>query len=143
MGFEVSTSSNITIKSSIGQSIVGSTRHENTNIVSGFLVDTLFRGTAVSVSEPVILPSMFTLSQNYPNPFNPSTKIKYSIPHISFVTLKIYDILGREIETLVNEEKNVGFYEVNFDASKLASGIYFYKLTAENFTDIKKLILIK
>lgn len=143
MGFEVSTSANISIISSIGQSFVGGSRRDNTNINSGFLVDTLFRGTAVSISEPVILPSIFTLSQNFPNPFNPSTKIKYSVAQVGVVTLKVYDILGREIETLVNEEKNAGYYEVNFDANRLASGIYIYKMQAGNFISSKKFILMK
>ena len=91
----------------------------------------------------VLLPKSFFLSQNYPNPFNPSTKINYSIPQISFVTLKVYDILGREITTLVNEEKPVGNYEINFDANNLSSGIYFYRIQVGSFSDTKKLILIR
>jgi len=83
------------------------------------------------------------LYQNYPNPFNPSTKIKYSIPHSSFVTLKIYDILGKEVATLVNEEKSVGNYEINFNAKNLSSGVYFYRMQAGSFTDTKKFILLR
>jgi len=86
---------------------------------------------------------VFTLSQNYPNPFNPSTKIKFVIPKLSFVNLKVYDVLGREVAILVNEEKPAGEYEIKFDGSKLASGIYFYKLRTGNFTDTKKFILLK
>jgi hypothetical protein len=89
------------------------------------------------------IPSQFILEQNYPNPFNPSTIISFSIPASEFVTLKVYDILGREIATLVNEEKPAGSYEVNFDASALSSGIYFYTLKAGKFTETKKLILMK
>ena len=85
----------------------------------------------------------FYLSQNYPNPFNPSTKIKYSIPQYGFVTLKVYDILGRVIATLVNEEKRAGNYEVNFHANNLSSGIYFYRIEAGGFTDTKKFILLR
>jgi len=88
-------------------------------------------------------PVNYTLFQNYPNPFNPSTKIKYSIPKISFVTLKIFDILGREITTLVNEEKPAGNFEVEFDGAELSSGIYFYKLQTGNYSEVKKMILIK
>ncbi|MBZ0200145.1 MAG: T9SS type A sorting domain-containing protein, partial [Ignavibacteriaceae bacterium] len=85
----------------------------------------------------------FNLMQNYPNPFNSVTKIKYSIAKPSLVTLKVYDILGREVKTLVNEYKTNGSYEVLFDASRLASGMYIYKLTAGSFTSVKKMQLLK
>ena len=88
-------------------------------------------------------PSEFSLEQNYPNPFNPSTKIKFEIPSISLVTLKIYDLLGNEIATLVDEEKTAGVYEAEFKAEELTSGIYFYKLQAEGFTQTKKFIFLK
>jgi hypothetical protein len=93
--------------------------------------------------EENILPSEYSLSQNYPNPFNPTTKIRYEIPEGSFITIKVYDVLGREIETLLNEEKPVGSYEVEFNAAKLSSGIYFYRLHANDFTQIRKMILLK
>ncbi|RPI18211.1 MAG: T9SS C-terminal target domain-containing protein [Ignavibacteriae bacterium] len=86
---------------------------------------------------------IYSLSQNYPNPFNPSTQIKFSIPKSSFVTLKIYDILGREIKELLNEFKEAGNYNVTFDGSNLSSGMYFYKLIADDYTDIKRMTLIK
>lgn len=89
------------------------------------------------------LPNAFSLEQNYPNPFNPSTKINYQIPELSFVSLKVYDVLGNEIETLVNEEKPVGRYEIIFDATRLPSGIYFYILQAGNFIETKKMVLMK
>jgi hypothetical protein len=85
----------------------------------------------------------YALEQNFPNPFNPSTKIKYSLPYSSLVTLKVFDALGNKIETLVNEEKPSGSYEVKFDASKLSSGIYFYKLQSGSFVETKKIILMK
>jgi Secretion system C-terminal sorting domain len=89
------------------------------------------------------IPGRFFLSQNYPNPFNPSTKISYSIPEISFVTLKVYDILGNEIATLVSGEKPAGNYEVEFKAENNTSGIYFYSLTSGAFTETKKMILLR
>jgi hypothetical protein len=89
------------------------------------------------------LPTEYTLYQNYPNPFNPSTKISYQLPKSSFVTLKVYDIIGREISTLVNEQQNAGQYEVAFDGSKLASGEYLYRIQAGDFISIKKLVLLK
>jgi len=88
-------------------------------------------------------PEEFALHQNYPNPFNPTTTIKYQIPELSLVTLKVFDVLGSEITTLVNEEKPVGSYEVNFNASSLPSGIYFYKLQAGSFVETKKMMLMK
>jgi photosystem II stability/assembly factor-like uncharacterized protein len=90
--------------------------------------------------------STFSLSQNYPNPFNPTTTISYSLSKPEVVTLKVYDILGKvgkEVATLVSERKAAGSYEARFDAGKLASGIYFYKLQAGNFTETKKMILVK
>jgi len=90
-----------------------------------------------------IVPAEFRLSQNYPNPFNPSTKISYAIPVNAHVTLKVYDALGNEITTLVNEEKPAGTYKINFDASNLSSGVYFYTLTSGNFVEAKKMILMK
>ena len=98
---------------------------------------------SLSIKNINTFPKQFSLKQNYPNPFNPKTKIKYEIAKSGFVSLKIYDVLGREIKTLVNENKNVGFYEIEFDANNLNSGIYFYKLTTNNFSEMKKMILIK
>ncbi len=89
------------------------------------------------------LPDKFTLSQNYPNPFNPITEINYSIPKDVKVTIKIYDILGREVKILVDEFKPAGYYNVTFDASDLSSGVYFYKIEAGDFTNIKKMAVIK
>ena len=88
-------------------------------------------------------PSSTKLFQNYPNPFNPTTKIKYAINTSDNVKLIVYDILGREVATLVNEFKEVGVYDIEFNASNLASGIYFYKMTTSNFTEIKKMFVIK
>jgi photosystem II stability/assembly factor-like uncharacterized protein len=97
-----------------------------------------------SVNEPaqLIKPETFSLS-NYPNPFNPSTNISYSIPKNSFVTIKIYDISGKELSTLVNEFKNAGTYTFHYYNTSLPSGIYLYKITAGNFTETKKMILIR
>jgi hypothetical protein len=94
------------------------------------------------------IPSDFSLSQNYPNPFNPSTNIKYQIAYKSYVILKVYDILGREIATLVNEEQKAGTYETQFSINQFSnnqipSGVYFYKLFTDGFTETKKMLLIK
>ncbi|NWF90882.1 MAG: T9SS type A sorting domain-containing protein [Ignavibacteriaceae bacterium] len=95
------------------------------------------------------LPTKFSLEQNYPNPFNPSTKIKYAIPLFGrderggLVTMKVYDILGKEVVTLVNEYKQTGKYEVEFDAEKLSSGVYFYTLSIDEYLASQKMILLK
>lgn len=89
------------------------------------------------------IPRQFSLFQNYPNPFNPMTNIKFQIPNEGFVQLKIFDMLGREIETLVNENLRAGTYRVDFDGNKYASGIYFYRITSGDFTDVRKMILVK
>ncbi|PJA97978.1 MAG: hypothetical protein CO128_09690 [Ignavibacteriales bacterium CG_4_9_14_3_um_filter_30_11] len=94
----------------------------------------------VTSSEP---PNTFTLAQNYPNPFNPSTIIRYGLPKEGFVTLNVYDMLGREVKILVNEFKSAGSYSVDFNASNLASGIYFYQMQAGDFVQTKKLLLMK
>ncbi|MHA2101430.1 MAG: T9SS type A sorting domain-containing protein, partial [Candidatus Kariarchaeaceae archaeon] len=99
--------------------------------------------TSVRTSTGFVIPKLYSLSQNYPNPFNPSTIIKYQIPQLSFVTIKVYDVLGSEIITLVNEEKPLGSYEVEFNAANLPSGIYFYRLQAGNFVETKKMVLMK
>jgi hypothetical protein len=104
-----------------------------------------YQGT--SVDDDLISDMDFYLAQNYPNPFNPSTNIRYQIPEAGFVTLKIYDVLGREVATLVEEEKPAGSYEILFrsilDNKPLTSGIYLYKLSADSYTETKKMILLK
>jgi len=96
-----------------------------------------------SVKQELISLAEFVLEQNYPNPFNPSTKINYSIPDEGFVSLKFYDVLGEEIETLVNEYQSAGTYEVEFNGSDLSSGIYYYSLQYNNFIETKKMLLLK
>ncbi len=104
-----------------------------------------------SVIKPQIIPNDYYLFQNYPNPFNPTTTIKYSIPNVEtrhasslqHITLKVYDMLGREVATLVNEEKAPGNYELKFDGGNLTSGVYFYRLQASSFSETKKFMLLK
>ncbi len=98
--------------------------------------------TAVE-NEVVVIPNKYKLSQNYPNPFNPSTVIEYDIPEECFVTMKIFDILGGEVKTLVNEEQKSGAYKLTFNANELTSGVYFYKILAGDFVDTKKMMVLK
>jgi hypothetical protein len=100
-------------------------------------------GESNESEQTVSIPDDFVLEQNYPNPFNPSTKISYQLPISSSMTLKVYDLMGREVATLVDEYKEAGSYEVKFDASHLSSGIYLYKLNAGEYTSTKKLMLLK
>ena len=105
-----------------------------------------FNGTFEYSNEVEVIinaPEKFELSQNYPNPFNPGTKIRYQITASSPVSLKIYDVLGREIKVLVNDIMTPGKHTVKFDGTGLSSGIYFYKITAGNYSDIKRMLLIK
>jgi len=99
--------------------------------------------TFIDGNSNIDMPKRFILSQNYPNPFNPTTRIKYEVPKSSFVTIKIFNILGKEVASLVNENKKAGDYNVEFNASKLSSGVYFYQMTSSNFSSSKKMILLK
>jgi YVTN family beta-propeller protein len=96
-----------------------------------------------TVEAEAATPKAFSLEQNYPNPFNPTTNVGYVIPLTSAVTLRVYDVLGREVATLVNTTQSAGRYEVAFEASKFASGVYFYRLQAGNFSEMKKMLLVK
>jgi hypothetical protein len=99
--------------------------------------------TVTNVKTASILPGNFELGQNYPNPFNPSTVIKYSIPTNGYVQIKLYDVIGREVSTLVKGQMNAGNYSITFNAQSLPSGIYFYRIQADNFVQTKKMILLK
>ena len=99
--------------------------------------------SVTGVGENPSNPTVFKLYENYPNPFNPSTTLRYSIPEGSFTSIKIYNSLGSEVATLVNETKSAGTYEVEFNASDLSSGIYYYTLQAGSFSETKKMILMK
>jgi len=113
--------------------------------IGGNSVSVLLNTTSVTGIEEVknFIPTDFTLKQNYPNPFNPSTNINFSLPDESFVTLKIYDILGREVVQLVNKQLKTGNYNFSFDAKGLTSGVYFYRLQTHNFVETKKMLLLK
>jgi len=97
----------------------------------------------VGIENNVSVVESFDLHQNYPNPFNPKTLINYDLKKSGFVTLKIYDVLGNEVAILKNEKQNAGSYEVEFDATNFPSGVYFYKLTSDNISLTKKMLLTK
>jgi len=111
---------------------------------NGTILKTITGGELVGVqSISVEVPSGFSLNQNYPNPFNPVTNLEFGISDLGFVSLKVYDILGKEVATLVNEKLSPGKYKVEFDGSALPSGIYFYRITAGEFTNTKRMMLVK
>jgi hypothetical protein len=89
------------------------------------------------------VPAEFSMKQNFPNPFNPTTKIEYAIPSDNLVQIKVYNVLGMEVATLLNEQKQAGTYNIEFNASSLASGIYFYKIISGKYSEIKKMILLR
>ena len=101
------------------------------------------RGKNIENDKNNLIPEKFILCQNYPNPFNPNTTIKYGIPRTVNVELKVFDILGREVKTLVNETRNPGYYEVKFNASNFASGVYLYRLKAGEYMKTAKMLLLK
>jgi hypothetical protein len=146
MGFEVSSSSTIIMKSLVGQEFVGTLQGANSIIESGFLTDTLFRTVVTSVAERGRIPGTpkeYALQQNYPNPFNPSTTIKFELPKASQVSLTVYDVLGREVSMLVNDIREAGVHEVRFDASRFSSGVYLYRIQAGDFVTTRKMLLMK
>ncbi len=90
-----------------------------------------------------LVPAEYSLEQNYPNPFNPSTEIKFSVPQTTNVTLKVFDVMGREVATLIDEQMEAGKHSVVFDAANLSSGVYYYTIITENFIQTKKMLLLK
>ncbi len=125
-----------------GRYIVGSGNNAATGRSEAFLLDTEI-STSVENSSLVNLPEEFTLLQNYPNPFNPSTTISWQSPVSSWQTLKVYDVLGNEVATLVDEYREAGSHSASFDANRLSSGVYFYKLQSGGFVETRKMVLLK
>jgi len=117
-------------------------KNNMTGVTNPLAYDGSLEATAITIKDGVV-PVKFALEQNYPNPFNPITTINYSIPKASKVKLTIYDALGRKVADLVNERQEIGAYEVTFDASSLASGMYFYQINAGDFIKTQKMILLK
>ncbi len=121
-------------------------RHLKTALLTAgslYVDDLQVNGKVTGINDKVVRPVSFLLFQNYPNPFNPSTVIDYQLSDNGYVSLKIFDVLGRELETLVNEKQTAGIHVVNFDASKYPSGVYFYRLVAGTYTATRKMLLVK
>jgi hypothetical protein len=114
----------------------------DTGILTGWCIQLTYTCPVGGV-QTIEIPNYYSLGQNYPNPFNPNTVIKFTLPESQNVKLVVFDILGREVKTLINEMRSSGIYEVNFDGSSLSSGIYFYRLVTDKYTDTKKMLMIK
>jgi hypothetical protein len=118
---------------------------QNNTAVPNFFVRVEGSGTTMSVHQPDegVVPAEFSLAQNYPNPFNPSTEIRFGLPISAKVKVTVFNVLGQEIATIANRQFDAGYHSVMWDASSMPSGIYFYRLEAGSFTDMKKMVLMK
>ena len=148
-GGNLSANSEYTLYSNAGEPFIGHSSNTSHNQYEGFWY-LYYQDIITSVEDDLTMPASFKLEQNYPNPFNPTTIIKFGVPERSNVVLKIYDILGSEVATLVSEEMDAGWYERSFNAVSLSSGVYIYRLEAvstseqsEKFINIKKMLLVK
>jgi len=140
-GSTISNANNILV-STVGEAFIGkSSNTVNQNQIGFWYV--YQQTTVTDVEDEETIPTVFKLEQNYPNPFNPSTLIKFAVPERSNVLIKIYDILGSEVATLVNEEMDAGWYENNFNAVGLSSGVYLFRMKAGKFISTKKMILLR
>ena len=141
-GGQKQSNSNYILEGTVGQVGVDLNTSSGYKVLPGFW-NTYYQDVVVDVEHEPELPIVYNLEQNYPNPFNPSTVIKFSVPERCAVSLTIYDILGSEILTLVNEEIEAGRYEKVFNASGYASGMYIYRMQAANYISTKKMLLVK
>ena len=141
-GFAFSRSASTTLISSIGEPFVGFSQMGSISIRSGSLSRNFMVVTGLKETEGQ-LPLDYTLYQNYPNPFNPSTTVRYDLPSAAFVTLRIFDILGQCIATLVEEEKPAGVHRVSINLPNLPSGVYLYRIQAGEYVNTKKFILLR
>ncbi len=132
-----------TLSSTIGQPLIGATGNNNNFVLFGFWYTVQVEFVTSMERVDNSLPGEFRLEQNYPNPFNPSTQIRYDIPEQTHVTITVYDVLGREITTLVNETQSPGGYEVTFNAGLLPSGLYLYRIQAGNFSKVMRMMYVR
>ncbi|MCK4979195.1 MAG: T9SS type A sorting domain-containing protein [Candidatus Delongbacteria bacterium] len=138
--------SEIIVRSSVGQSVIGEFSFGESTIKTGiiYLVNTGVNSKSNSKTGAVEnTPYSFVLEQNYPNPFNPTTLIEFSIPTDQYVSLKVYNILGNEVAELAGKNYSKGIHNVNFNANKCVSGLYFYRMQTKEFSNIKKMMIVK
>jgi hypothetical protein len=139
-GASNSSNTDFKINGTIAQPLVNFSSNGSYRVSSGFWPGF---GLVVRVEDELSIPNNYELFYNYPNPFNPSTTIKYSIIKPGRVTLILYNSLGQKVETLIDEEKTIGTYSIAFDAKNISSGIYFYRIVANDFVETKRMILLK
>ena len=142
-GVAISSGGNAAVRGVLGQTFVGAAGFDNTMLEAGFFVDTLFRSVVVGVEESGDLPLAFALEQNYPNPFNPTTVIRFALPVRARVSVKLYNLLGQDVMTVVDEERTPGFHQVALNAQGLASGVYVYRMISGDFIMTRKLIVLR
>ena len=135
------TGAGVTLTSTVGEAFTGISQNATNNHYSGFWY--VYRQSTLTGVDDETIPKTYRLEQNYPNPFNPATVIKYGVPERCMVLIKIYDVLGNEILTLVNGEMEAGWYETNFSAARFSSGVYIYRMQAGSYQNTKKMILVK
>jgi len=141
--FYLNGSGGLTFRSSIGQNVIGESTLGDDVVKSGIIYLDYSGGKSKSGLETENIPFVFALEQNYPNPFNPATTIRFSIPNEQFVSLKIYNILGNEIAELCGRDYDKGFHNLNFNADRFVSGLYFYKIDTKGFSKMKKMMIVK
>mgnify|MGYP001160622486 CR=1 FL=1 len=141
-GGNIISNSNTSIVSTVGEAFIGKSSNTVNQNQIGFWY-AYQQTTITDVEDEEIIPTVFKLEQNYPNPFNPSTKIKFAVPEKNNVLIKIYDILGSEVATLVNEEMDAGWYEKDFNAEGLSSGVYLFRMEAGSYVSTKKMIYLR
>lgn len=141
-GGNIISNSNNNIVSTVGEAFIGKSSNTVNQNQMGFWY-VYQQSTITDVENEETIPTVFKLEQNYPNPFNPSTKIKFAVPEKSNVLIKVYDILGSEVVTLVNQEMDAGWYENNFNAAGLSSGVYLFRMEAGSYVSTKKMILLR
>jgi len=141
-GGNTTANANYNFNSTVGEPFIGKSNNTVNQQAAGFWY-VYQQQTITDVEDDETIPTEFKLEQNYPNPFNPSTKIKFAVPERSNVLIKIYDILGSEVATLVNKEMEVGRYDVEFNAGGYSSGIYLFRMEAGNYVNTKKMILLR
>ncbi len=134
--------SSFTLISTVGQAIINKSENTNHQALTGFW-QMYLQNVLLEIRDQNMLPSEFKLEQNYPNPFNPSTIIKFGIPERSNVQIKIYDLLGSEVTTLLDQELDKGWYDLTFNASRFSSGFYIYRMQVGNYISTKKMLIIK
>lgn len=145
MGFSEGGVGSALVRSALGQPFAGNANGSNSAVESGFLADTgLVSFPTLGVKDmPEGVPVAYSLRQNYPNPFNPSTSISFGVPGRTHVFLRIYNLLGQLIATLVDDDRSPGVYSVTWDAGNMPSGMYFYRLEAGKFMETKKMVLVR